>query len=182
MKMYPGPLSLPLTFDKHPVPLASMHPHNIIPPPPCFNVGWTQYFLRSSPTILLTKWLLTIVVLSNFCRFLQIEVVLCYGGRLNVVFSWFATIQPSFSWSPSCGGNRDMHCMLVLHLGFNLWGGFKAVNFTFLHQDVVSRCVVFLFLPGILRSLTLPVSCFFFSMSLALLWLQPTLPAICRCV
>ena len=59
------PFCLPSTLVRKPTPFALMHPHTMIPPPPCFTVGWTQSSINSSPAILLTYTLPSLLCKRN---------------------------------------------------------------------------------------------------------------------
>ena len=89
------------------------------------------------------------------------------------IVTWFAAVGTSLSQSSSGSGSRDTLTMFNLHLCLIFPCSLRVIGHAFLTMILSFLFVVFLFSPGIIKSLTLPVSLGFFIILLTL-WLPPT--------
>ena len=85
--IYPSPFNLPSTLDSIPVPLALMHPHTMMPPPPCCTFARMQLSLSSSLAIRLTYTLPSLLCRRNFDSSLKITFHHCLAGHPMCVFA-----------------------------------------------------------------------------------------------
>ena len=124
--------SLLYTSVRKPTPFALMHSHTMIPPPPCFTVGWLQCSINSSPAILLTYTLPSLLckrsldsslkmtwdhcsaVHSLWVRANSRQAFLCHDVRRGF-FLGFRPMSPA-SLGLLLVVDVDTHTMLKLHL------------------------------------------------------------------
>ena len=149
----------------------------MIPPPPCFTVGWSQSSINSSPAILLTYTLPSLLCKRNMdsslkmvwdhCSAIQSlwvhensrRTFLCRDVRRG----FFLGLRPmcpaslSLLWVVEVDTlTPSSSCIFAFISGAVLWWS----DMLFPTMVLSSLLVVFLFRPGILRSFILPVSFF----------------------
>ena len=179
ISIYPSPFNFPLTLERIPRPRALMHPYTIIPPPPCFTVCWTRSSLSSSPVILLIYTLPSLLWRRNPLSSLKMTCLQCSGvqflcARANFKgnFLWrfvrrgfFLDLCPlrTASLSLRCIVETDIRRPCSICISAFICGAvFRRFDLLFLTMTRSSFSEVFLFLPGIMVSFTLPFSlCFF---------------------
>ena len=116
----------------------------MIPPPPCFTVGWLQSSINSSPAILLTYTLPSLLckrsldsslkmtwdhcsaVQSLWVRANSRQACLCHDVRRGF-FLGFRPMSPA-SFGLLWVVDVDTHTMLKLHLSLYLWNNLTALK------------------------------------------------------
>ena len=141
---------------------------------------WTQSSINSSPAILLTYTLPSLLCKRNLDSSLKItwdhcSAVQSLWARVNSRRAYLCrAVRRGFflSLRPMCPASLS----LLRVVGVDTLTPCSSCIFAFISG------VFFLFRPGILRSCTLPIIRFFsFKISQTVLWLQPARTAISRC-